>query len=222
MARCPVAPATPALSRFVAMPVKPDRAPLADRPAHDGTALLVIDMISTWDFAGAEKIVRGAVAIAPRIAALKQRCVRAGVPVVYVNDNRGRWRSEFRELVRVSIAESDAGAAIAKHLQPEEGDYSVLKPKHSAFYATPLDLLLRHLRVTRLLVGGVASEQCIVMSAAEAKMRDYDVVVPSDCIADQTPARTARALRHLREALAIETTLSARVRLPARRRSPTR
>jgi len=204
------------------MPVKPDRAPLADRPAHDGTALLVIDMISTWDFAGAEKIVRGAVAIAPRIAALKQRCVRAGVPVIYVNDNRGRWRSEFRELVRVSIVESEAGAEIAKHLQPGEGDYSVLKPKHSAFYATPLDLLLRHLRVTRLLVSGVASDQCIVMSAAEAKMRDYDVVVPSDCIADQTPARTARALRHLREALAIETTPSARVRLPARRRSPTR
>ena len=198
------------------MPVKPDRAPLADRPAHDGTALLVIDMISTW--AGAEKIVRGAVAIAPRIGALKQRCVRAGVPVIYVNDNRGRWRSEFRELVGVSIAESETGAAIAEHLKPEDGDYSVLKPKHSAFYATPLDLLLRHLRVTRLLVSGVASEQCIVISAAEAKMRDYDVVVPSDCIADQTAARTARALRHLREALGIETTPSPRVRLPARRR----
>jgi nicotinamidase-related amidase len=202
------------------MPVKPDRAPLADRSASGGMALLVIDMVSTWDFPGAEKIVRAAIAIAPRIGALRQRCVRAGVPVIYVNDNRGRWRSEFRELVAVSIAESEAGAAIAKHLQPADGDYSVLKPKHSAFYATPLDLLLRHLRVTRLLVSGVASDQCIVMSAAEAKMRDYDVVVPSDCIADQTPARTARALRHLREALGVETTPSARVRLPARRRTP--
>ena len=101
--------------------------------------------------------------------------MRAGVPVIYVNDNRGRWRSEFRELVRVSIAESKTGAAIAKHLQPRDDDYSVLKPKHSAFYATPLDLLLRHLRVTRLLISGVASDQCIVMSAAEAKMRDYEV-----------------------------------------------
>jgi len=202
------------------MPVKPDRAPLADRPAHAGTALLVIDMISTWDFVDAEKIVRAAVAIAPRIGALKRRCVRAGVPVIYVNDNRGRWRSEFRELVRVSIAESAAGAAIAKHLQPEDDDYSVLKPKHSAFYATPLDLLLRHLRATRLLISGVASDQCIVMSAAEARMRDYDVVVPSDCIADQTPARTARALRHLREAHAIATTPSARLRMTARRRAP--
>jgi nicotinamidase-related amidase len=150
--------------------------------------------------------VRAALAIAPRIGALKRRCLRAGVPVIYVNDNRGRWRSEFRELVRVSIAESATGAAIAKHLQPGDDDYSVLKPKHSAFYATPLDLLLRHLRVTRLVISGVASDQCIVMSAAEATMRDYDVVVPRDCIADQTPARTARALRHLREALDVETT----------------
>ena len=201
------------------MPVKPERAPLADESAGGGMALLVIDMISTWDFEGAEKIVAAAGAIAPHIGALKRRCVRAGVPAVYVNDNRGRWRSEFSELVRISIAESRTGAAIAKHLQPGDGDYSVLKPKHSAFYATPLDLLLRHLRVNRLLITGVASDQCIVMSAAEARMRDYDVVVPRDCIADQTPARTARALRHLADAHGIETTPSARVRLPGRRRA---
>jgi nicotinamidase-related amidase len=223
MARCPVAPATPALSRFdfVAMPVKPDRAPLADRPAHDGTALLVIDMISTWDFAGAEKIVRGAVAIAPRIAALKQRCVRAGVPVVYVNDNRGRWRSEFRELVRQS-RDNETGAAIAQHLQPVEADYSVLKPKQSVFYATPLDLLLRHLRVRRLIVTGVASDQCIAMSAAEARMRDYDVVVPRDAVAAQTAGRNDAALRQLEEAHGIATTPSAQVELPARATEPAR
>jgi nicotinamidase-related amidase len=204
------------------MPVKPERAPLADAEANGGMALLIVDMISTWDFEGADKITPAAIAIAPRLGALKQRCVRAGVPVIYVNDNRGHWRSEFRELVRESIAESEAGAAIAKSLMPQDDDYSVLKPKHSAFYATPLDLLLRHLRVHRLAIGGVASDQCIVMSAAEARMRDYDVVVPEDCIADQTPARTARALRHLRDAHGIETTPSAKVKLPARRRAPAR
>ena len=202
------------------MPVKPDRAPLADRPASGGMALLVVDMISAWDFPDADKLASAAIAIAPRIGALKQRCLRAGVPVIYVNDNRGRWRSEFSELVRVSIVESETGARIAQSLRPEGDDYSVLKPKHSAFSATPLDLLLRHLRASRLLISGVASDQCIVMSAAEAKMRDYEVVVPSDCVADQTPARTSRALRHLREAHGIETTPSARIRLPARRRAP--
>ncbi|HSC63743.1 MAG TPA: isochorismatase family cysteine hydrolase [Caldimonas sp.] len=204
------------------MPVKPDRAPLADRAASGAMALLVIDMISTWDFTDAAKVVPGALAIAPRIGALKQRCARAGVPVVFVNDNRGRWRSEFRELVRLSIEESETGATIAEQLQPDDGDYSVLKPKHSAFYATPLDLLLRHLRVNRLVITGVASDQCIVMSAAEATMRDYEVIVPRDCIADQTPARTARALRHLAEAHGIATTPSKQVHLPSRVRGARR
>src|SRR3982751_4641808 len=187
------------------MPVKPDRAPLADQQATGGTALLVIDMVSTWDFPDGETLGRAARAIAPKIGALKQRCIHAGVPVIFVNDNRGRWRSEFHELVRVSILESETGASIAESLQPDEDDYSVLKPKHSAFYATPLDLLLRHLRVQRLVVTGVASDQCIVMSAAEARMRDYDVIVPGDCVAAQTAERNASALRHLREAHKIET-----------------
>lgn len=199
------------------MPVKPERAPLADSPAAGGMALLVIDMISTWDFADGDKLARAAVAIAPRIGALKRRCGRAGVPVVYVNDNRGRWRSEFRELVRISVAESEIGAKIAQSLMPGEDDYSVLKPKHSAFYATPLDLLLRHLRAHQLIVTGVASDQCVVMSASEAKMRDYDAMVPADCVGAQTAARNAGALRHLREALGIDVAPSARLRLPAQK-----
>jgi nicotinamidase-related amidase len=197
------------------MPVKPDRAPLADEKASGEMALLVVDMISSWDFPNGDKLGRAALAIAPRIGALKQRCLLAGVPVVYVNDNRGRWRSEFRELVRLSASESATGAEIAESLLPHEDDYSVLKPKHSAFYATPLDLLLRHLRVRRLIITGVASDQCIAMSAAEARMRDYDVVVPGDCVGAQTAARNASALRHLEEAHGIDTSPSPRLRLPA-------
>ena len=198
------------------MPVKPDRAPLADRVAAGGTALLVVDMVSSWDFEDAAPLARAALAIAPRIGALKRRCLQARVPVVFVNDNRGRWRSEFRELVAASIADSPIGAAIAEQLRPGEGDYSVLKPKHSVFYATPLDLLLRHLRVRRLVVTGIASDQCIVLSAAEARMRDYDVVVPRDCVGAPSAARNSAALRQLAGSHRIATPLSSRLRLPAR------
>jgi len=200
------------------MPVKPDRAPLADRAAAGGLALLVVDMVSSWDFPDAGALAPAALAIAPRIGALKRRCLQAGVPVVFVNDNRGRWRSEFRELVRASIVESETGAAIAEQLQPGAGDYSVLKPKQSAFYATPLDLLLRHLRVERVFVTGVASDQCIVMSAAEAHMRDYEVVVPRDCVGAPSAARNAAALRQLAESHGIATPLSTRLRLPGRKK----
>jgi len=198
------------------MPVKPDRAPLADRAAAGGLALLVVDMVSSWDFPDAGALAPAALAIAPRIGALKRRCLQARVPVVFVNDNRGRWRSEFRELVAASVADSPTGAAIAEQLRPGEDDYSVLKPKHSVFYATPLDLLLRHLRVGRLVVTGVASDQCIVISAAEARMRDYDVVVPRDCVGAPTTARNSAALRQLAESHRIATPLSSRLRLPAR------
>lgn len=195
------------------MPVRPERAPLADAAAGAATALLVVDMISTWDFPDAEQLGPAAAAIAPRIAALKRRCVRAGIAVIYVNDNRGGWRSEFSEIVRLSAGAGTTGAAIAAALLPGPGDYSVLKPKQSAFFATPLDLLLRHLRVQRLVVTGVASDLCIAMTAAEARMRDYEVVVPADCVAALTTARNQRALRQLAEVHAIRTTASARLRL---------
>jgi len=200
------------------MPVKPDRAPLADRAAPGAMALLIVDMVSSWDFPDADALAPAALAIAPRIGALKRRCRSAGVPVVFVNDNRGRWRSEFRELVRVSSAESETGAAIAEQLQPGDDDYSVLKPKHSAFYATPLDLLLRHLRVQRVVVTGVASDQCIVVTAAEGRMRDYDVVVPRDCVGAPSAARNAAAIRQLAESHRVATPLSSRLRLPVRSR----
>jgi nicotinamidase-related amidase len=195
------------------MPVDPSRTPLAGRRAFHGTALLIVDMISVWDFVDAERLAPGAIAIAPRIAALKRRCARAGVPAIFVNDNRDRWRSEFRELATQASGASDTGASIARQLVPGDDDYAVLKPKHSAFFATPLDLLLRHLRATRLLVTGVATDLCILMSAAEARMRDYEAIVPRDCVAALSPARHARALRMLEETHQVKTTLSARIRL---------
>jgi nicotinamidase-related amidase len=179
------------------MPVAPQRTPLAERPARGHTALVVIDMFSAWDFEGADRLGRAAVRIASCIGRLKQRCDRAGVPTVFVNDNQGRWRSDAPGLVARSATGTATGAAIAALLAPGELDYFVLKPKHSAFFATPLDLLLRHLRVRRVVVTGVAGDQCVLLTASEARMQDYDVVVPADCVGSQTAERNAAALRHL-------------------------
>ena len=195
------------------MPVRPERAPLADAPAHDGTALLVVDMISTWSFPDADKLGPAAAAIAPVIGVLAGRCRDAGVPVVYANDNHEHWRSEFSALVRLSAKASETGAAIARSLAPDAGDYSVLKPKHSAFFATPLDLLLRHLRVRRVVMCGVSTEHCILMTAAEGRMRDYEMVVPEDGVAAITPARNTRALDYLRDVFGLDTTASGGVEL---------
>lgn len=166
---------------------------LGAKRAPGGVALLIIDMISCWSVPDAEKLLPGAVAIAPQIAVLKARCARA--PAIYANDNMGRWRSDFASLVAMSLDCGGNAAAVTAALRPSERDYFVLKPKHSAFFATPLALLLQDLHVQRLIVCGVSSDQCVMASVAEARMRDIDVVFPRDCVASQTLKRNAVALR---------------------------
>lgn len=189
------------------------QSPLAEEPAAAATALLVIDMISEWSFDGAPPLLAQAAAIVPRIAELKARCRGAGVPVIYANDNRGQWRSDFRQVVEHALAAGGAGARIAEQLAPNEDDYFVLKPKHSAFFATPMELLLQHLEVCRLLLAGVACDQCIMATACDARMRDYEVLVPRDCVASPTAARNRRALEHLEHVMQLRTTESPRVHL---------
>lgn len=181
--------------------------------AVDGTALVVIDMISCWDFVDGARLARQAQAIVSNIRRLKRRCKRDGAVVIYANDNRGRWRSDFRRLVHESVAAGAPAEPITRALAPDEDDYFVLKPQHSAFYATPLELLLDHLKARRLLLAGVTAEQCVLASAADARMRNYEVIVPRDCIAGLTPRRWLRALEHLEQVLGLSTTPSSRLRL---------
>lgn len=110
--------------------------------------LLILDMISCWDFPGAPALLRAAARVAPAIARLKRRCVKTGVPVIYANDNSGQWRSDFKFVVQESLQSSVLGAQITRQLKPRSDDYFVLKPKHSAFFATPLEILLDHLRTS--------------------------------------------------------------------------
>jgi len=188
-------------------------------PGH-GMALLIVDMISCWDFPDAAPLLAQALRVAPNIAALRQRCRRAGMPVVYANDNRGQWRSDFRTLIRAALECGGPGARIARTLAPAEDDFFVLKPMHSAFFATPLELLLRHLGVRALILTGVSSDQCVLHTAGDARMRDYEVIIPADCVATESAPRNRRAIAHFEQVMNVVTTASARVRLP--RRAPRR
>jgi nicotinamidase-related amidase len=194
-------------------------APIAPDTAAAGTAVVVVDMISCWDFPDADKLLRGAQRIAPRIAALKMRCRKAGVPVIYANDNRGRWRSDFPALVGLSLGCGGPGAAITRTLEPAREDYFVLKPSYSAFFGTPLELLLRYLKVHRIAITGVASDQCVLSTVLEARMRSFEVLVPSDCVATQSAPRNRAVLRQLEEVHEVPTLPASRIRLDGR---PTR
>lgn len=197
------------------MPVDDAAAPLAEAPAAHATALLVIDMLSDWRFPDAEPLLAAALRAAPRIAALKARCQAIGIPTVYVNDNQGRWRSDFRALVQEVMDCEGAAAEICRVLAPEADDYFVLKPKHSGFYETPLNLLLQHLHVRRLVITGVSTEHCILMTASDAHMRDFKVACPRDCIASSDARHHGRTLEHLADTLKMSTDPSDQLDLTA-------
>lgn len=191
------------------------RAGLIERDGTHDTVLLILDMISCWDFPDGAKLQRQAARVSPCIARLKQRFIARKLPVIYANDNSGQWRSDFKFVVNESLVAEGLGAEITRALQPDDADYFVLKPKHSAFFATPLEILLDHLRAKRLVIVGVTGDQCVLNTAADARMRDFDVVVPADCIASLSPERNRRAIEHLRDALDVQTAQARAVRLRA-------
>ncbi|HEX3681303.1 MAG TPA: isochorismatase family cysteine hydrolase [Bryobacteraceae bacterium] len=149
---------------------------------HD-TALLLIDVINDFEFPRGDELFREALPMAPRIAGLKKRTGAAGIPAVYINDNFGRWQSKFDDIVKHCLEDGVRGRPFVKQLIPDERDYFVLKPKHSGFYQTPLELLLKHLGTRRLILTGLSTNSCVLFTANDAYMRDLELIIPEDCVA---------------------------------------
>jgi nicotinamidase-related amidase len=184
-------------------------------PDTSPAALLVIDMINDLEFEGGEKLLPQAVRAARRIAALKVRARKAGIPVIYANDNFGRWRSDFREVVQHCLEDGVRGRALAELLRPERSDYFVLKPRHSAFYGTTLATLLQYLGATRLILTGINGDNCVLMTAIDAYVRDYRVHVPADCSASIEARHNRSALEHMKRVLHADVRPAARINLRA-------
>ncbi|HET7298890.1 MAG TPA: isochorismatase family cysteine hydrolase, partial [Burkholderiales bacterium] len=146
-------------------------------------ALLLIDWINDLEFDEGEKLLPQALAAAKATAALRRRAKQAEVPVIYCNDNFGRWRSDFRALLEHVLGDGVRGQPLAELLAPDEDDYFVLKPKHSGFHSTTLDVLLAHLGADTLILTGIAGNFCVLFTAQDAYMRDFRLLVPRDCVA---------------------------------------
>lgn len=166
-------------------------------------ALLLVDVINRFDFDGSDALLRSAVAASRVAARLKAEAVRAGMPVIYGNDNFGRWRSDFRSIVR-SCRGPDAkvaGRAITERLAPTASDYFVLKPNNSAFFASALETLLRHLGADTLVLAGFATDNCILFTAHDAYLRGFRLVIARDAVAAESPVRQRNALAVMRQTM---------------------
>jgi nicotinamidase-related amidase len=164
-------------------------------------ALLLIDVINDLDFPGSDPLIRAAEKMAEPLARLVARAREARIPVLYVNDNFGRWQSDWRKVVQRCRDPRSPGHRVVRRLSPAPDDYFVLKPKHSGFFSTTLDLLLRNLGTRTVILTGIAADICILFTANDAYMRDYEVVVPRDCVAANTRRKTDFALAQVREVL---------------------
>lgn len=178
-----------------------ERTSVGPKQDQSKVALLLIDVINDLEFEGGEALVRPGLKAAKNIAALKRRAKASGIPVIYVNDNFGRWRSDFKKMVDACIDQQTRGKAIVETLLPEPDDYFILKPKHSAFHATPLDLLLRYLGATTVILTGITVDNCILLTAGDAHMKEYDIVVPTDCVVASDSERKKHAMKLIADTL---------------------
>ncbi|MDB5390843.1 MAG: Isochorismatase [Planctomycetaceae bacterium] len=170
-------------------------------PDKSSVALLVIDMINDLDFPEGPELLRYALPAARRIASLKRLAREQNIPAIYVNDNFGRWRSNFNTQIEHCLEDTSIGRPLTQELRPQEDDYFVLKPKHSGFFSTTLDILLDYLEAKTVIITGIATNICVLFTANDAYMRDFKIIVPHDCVAANTEDENSYGLDQMRRIL---------------------
>ena len=164
-------------------------------------AVLALDLISDFDFPDGPAVRRALERRAGNLQLLMEHARRARVPLIYCNDNQGEWRSDAPRLVRECTRPNLPGAGLVKALQPREQDLVVLKPRHSAFFGTPLVALLDDAQVDTLVICGVSAESCVWMTACDAHTRAFSLIIPADTVAGASAPALRRTLTSLAEVL---------------------
>jgi nicotinamidase-related amidase len=173
-------------------------------PDQCSVGLVLIDVINDMEFDDGEALFENALPAAKNLARLRRRAKHAGVPVIYVNDNFGKWRSDFRQQLGHVMEDGVRGEPIAKLLRPDEDDYFVLKAKHSGFYHSQLDLLIQYLQVRTIVIAGFTTDICVLFTASDAYLRDLDIILPPDCSTAVTIEHHERAIEYMERVLHVK------------------
>jgi nicotinamidase-related amidase len=182
------------------MPIRSDDLH-GNAPDTASAALLLIDVINDFEFENGERLLKLAMPVGKNIAQLKSLAKDAGLPVIYVNDNFGKWQSDLNKIVSHCLDDGVRGEKFVKLVLPDDDDYFVLKPKHSGFYCTSLELVLDHVGATNLILGGIAGNNCVLFTANDAYMRDFKIFIPADCVVSESPEENEYALRQMEKVL---------------------
>jgi nicotinamidase-related amidase len=190
-------PAHPAAPLGASVPLPPSK-----------TVLLLVDFINPLDFPQARRLEAAAARAAKAAARLKARLTRAGVTTIYANDNYGHWQSDFRQVLDHCLASGGVPQWMAQALAPSSRDLVILKPRHSAFFATPLELLLGQMHTKHLVIAGLAADICVQLTAMDASLRGFELWVPSDCTAAESSSGCAASLGYMKRVLKARTAKS--------------
>ena len=182
------------------------------------TALILLDVITNFEFEDGDELLKRTLRIAPNLARLSERAREARVPVIYVNDNFGKWQEDFKTMADHFMSPSAKGHKVVELLRPHPKDYYVLKPHRSAFYSTTLELLLRDLKAKTLIITGVTTDICVLFTANDAYMRGFDLFIPSDCVAAVKPSHTKSTLEFSERVLKADTRRSSDISFRRRAR----
>lgn len=182
-------------------------------PENSPVVLMIVDVINDLEFDGGDELLQQALPMAKRLAKLAKRARAAGIAVIYVNDNFGKWRSDFRALLEHCSNDDVRGRPLAEILAPHSSDYFVLKPKHSAFFSTTLDTLLAYLGAKTVILAGLTSDRCVLFTASDAHMRDLNLHVPADCCAAASESRHRQAIGMIERVLGASVTDSSELDL---------
>ena len=164
-------------------------------------ALLLVDLVNDFRHDDGDALLASFVARQPRLVEVLERA-RGSIPVVYANDDWGRWDGNAPGMVRDAITEGLGGALVAA-IAPREGERIVLKPRYSAFDSTPLEILLESLEIERILLAGMATEMCVTQTAIAGRELGYKVTVLADACACVDEQREAIALEYLGDVVGV-------------------
>jgi len=164
-------------------------------------AVLALDLITDFDFPDGPAVLRALTKRARPLCQLLDRARKARAPVIYANDNLGEWRSNAPALMNHCTQAHLPGAALVKSLLPHGDDCIVLKPRHSAFFGTPLSTLLDERRIGTLVIAGISAESCVWMTACDAHTRGFNLVIPANTMAAASTKGLRLSLTGLRDVL---------------------
>ncbi|MGF2614045.1 cysteine hydrolase [Rossellomorea vietnamensis] len=166
---------------------------------NDHTALLIIDILNPFDFEHGKTLADHTTKMVKPLDSLRGACRQNNMPVIYINDHYTLWQADLKKIYDKCL--NDISRPIIETLKPGKDDYFLIKPKHSAFYGTALNTLLHSLKVDTLILTGIAGNICVLFTANDAYMREFNLIIPEDCIASVSEDDNRYALEMMKNVL---------------------